>query len=40
MSYKLLLVKDDAELREIITDYFIEKNGKSLEDSVKRQQML
>jgi DNA-binding response OmpR family regulator len=27
MSYKLLLVEDDAELREIITDYFTQKSG-------------
>lgn len=26
MSYQLLLAEDDAELREIITDYFIEKS--------------
>lgn len=26
MAYKFLLVEDDAELREIITDYFIEKS--------------
>lgn len=27
MPYKFLLVEDDAELREIITDYFVEKSG-------------
>lgn len=27
MAYKLLLVEDDPELREIISDYFIEKSG-------------
>lgn len=27
MAYKLLLVEDDAEIREIITDYFVEKSG-------------
>jgi len=26
MSFKFLLVEDDAEIREIITDYFIEKS--------------
>jgi DNA-binding response OmpR family regulator len=31
MCYKLLLVEDDAELREIITDYFTEKGGKTYE---------
>ena len=25
MVFKLLLVEDDAEIREIITDYFIQK---------------
>jgi len=29
MTYRLLLVEDDAELREIITDYFVEKSGGS-----------
>jgi len=27
MAFKLLLVEDDGELREIITDYFTEKSG-------------
>lgn len=27
MTCKLLLVEDDAEIREIITDYFTEKGG-------------
>lgn len=27
MVFKLLLVEDDAEIREIITDYFMEKSG-------------
>ncbi|SHK13780.1 response regulator transcription factor [Desulforamulus aeronauticus] len=27
MAYQFLLVEDDAELREIITDYFVEKSG-------------
>ncbi len=27
MAFKLLLVEDDAELREIITDYFEEKSN-------------
>lgn len=27
MAYKILLVEDDAELREIITDYFVEKSS-------------
>ncbi|MFZ7103736.1 MAG: response regulator transcription factor [Peptococcaceae bacterium] len=27
MAFKLLLVEDDAEMREIITDYFVEKSG-------------
>ncbi|AQS59882.1 response regulator transcription factor [Desulforamulus ferrireducens] len=27
MVFRLLLVEDDAEMREIITDYFIEKSG-------------
>ena len=27
MAFKLLLVEDDAELREIITDYFTEKSS-------------
>ena len=27
MAYKFLLVEDDAEIREIITDYFVEKSG-------------
>lgn len=31
MAYKLLLVEDDAELREIITDYFHEKSGGAFE---------
>jgi DNA-binding response OmpR family regulator len=31
MSYKLLLVEDDAELREIINDYFTQKNGETYE---------
>ena len=36
MSYQLLLVEDDAELREIITDYFIEKSqGAFAIDSAK-----
>ncbi len=26
MTFKFLLVEDDAELREIITDYFVEKS--------------
>lgn len=26
MAFKLLLVEDDAEMREIITDYFTEKS--------------
>lgn len=29
MNYKVLLVEDDAELREIITDYFIQKSGET-----------
>ncbi|NLJ59276.1 MAG: response regulator transcription factor [Tissierellia bacterium] len=31
MAFKLLLVEDDPELREIITDYFIEKSQGALE---------
>ena len=31
MAYKLLLVEDDAELREIITDYFSGKSGGDFE---------
>jgi DNA-binding response OmpR family regulator len=31
MSYKLLLVEDDAELKEIITDYFTQKSGETYE---------
>ena len=27
MVFKLLLVEDDAEIREIVTDYFIEKSN-------------
>jgi DNA-binding response OmpR family regulator len=27
MAFKLLLVEDDAEMREIIMDYFAEKSG-------------
>lgn len=27
MAYKLLLVEDDAQIREIITDYFVDKSG-------------
>ncbi|MTI85582.1 MAG: response regulator transcription factor [Firmicutes bacterium] len=27
MAFKFLMVEDDAEIREIITDYFIEKSG-------------
>lgn len=27
MAYRLLLIEDDTELREIITDYFVEKSG-------------
>ena len=27
MAFKFLLVEDDAEIREIITDYFMEKSG-------------
>lgn len=27
MSYRLLIVEDDAQIREIITDYFIDKSG-------------
>lgn len=30
MAFKLLLVEDDAAIREIITDYFIEKSSGSL----------
>ena len=30
MAFNLLLVEDDAELREIITDYFSEKSGGAL----------
>jgi DNA-binding response OmpR family regulator len=29
MTYKLLLVEDDAEIREIITDYFTQKSGET-----------
>jgi DNA-binding response OmpR family regulator len=29
MQYKILLVEDDAELREIITDYFTQKSGET-----------
>lgn len=29
MAYKILLVEDDAELREIITDYFSQKGGEA-----------
>lgn len=36
MSYQLLLVEDDGELREIITDYFVDKSkGAFLIDSAK-----
>lgn len=36
MSYKLLLVEDDGELREIITDYFVDKSKGDLSiDSAK-----
>ncbi len=43
MAFKFLLVEDDAELREIITDYFIEKSGgnftvNSTESGEKAQQ--
>ena len=31
MVFKLLLVEDDAEIREIITDYFLEKSNQTLE---------
>ncbi len=31
MVFKLLLVEDDAEIREIITDYFMEKSGGTLQ---------
>lgn len=30
MVFKLLLVEDDAEIREIIIDYFTEKSGGTL----------
>ena len=36
MAFELLLVEDDAEIREIITDYFIEKSGGTFKiDSAK-----
>lgn len=31
MVFKLLLVEDDAEIREIITDYFTEKSGETFD---------
>lgn len=31
MIFKLLLVEDDPEIREIITDYFMEKSNGSFE---------
>ncbi|MDF2543040.1 MAG: DNA-binding response regulator [Herbinix sp.] len=31
MAYKLLLVEDDAQIREIITDYFTQKSGETFD---------
>ena len=31
MNYKILLVEDDEELREIVTDYFTQKSGETIQ---------